>query len=255
VHSTIFSISASSRGTTRSAPITPNIGRHHNRAHYDHAPMRLRRLVLAVIALAVLALGGGFAFFALRGADAPPPPRLQAPEGTEAGDIAPGDYTIAQPTFVGYRVREKFVTFGVADAVGRTANVTGAATIDGDRVTGASLRTDMTTLRSDESRRDDALRGRAIETDRYPGSRFELTEPFPISRRAAAANGRLTLHGRTQPIVATVQGQRTAPDTVQLAGSADIDFKAFGIRPPSVAGFVTVEDHGTLEFELRLKAR
>jgi polyisoprenoid-binding protein YceI len=214
----------------------------------------MRRLLLGVLALAVLLIGGGFAVFALRGADAPPPPALSAP-GSATPAPAAGARTYALrgggPTFAGYRVREKYVTIGVADAVGRTGAVTGTATVDGDRMTRARLTTDMTTLRSDENRRDAALRARAIETDRYPTSRFELTEPFAISRRAVEARGRLTLHGRTQPIVATVAGQRIGGGAIELAGSARIDFRAFGIEPPSVAGFVTVEDHGALEFKLR----
>jgi hypothetical protein len=43
--------------------------------------------------------------------------------------------------------------------------------------------------------------------------------------------------------------------TIELAGKAPIDFDAFAIDPPSVAGFVTVEDHGTLQFQLRPKVR
>jgi polyisoprenoid-binding protein YceI len=223
-------------------------------------PRRARRLLLAALAIVVLAVGGGFAFFALRGSDEPPPPALSAPRAEAAATSAAGGkatYAVqpADPTFAGYRVREKFVTFGVADAVGRTAAVTGTATIDGEQVTAASLRTDMTALRSDESRRDDALRGRAIETDRFPASRFELTGPFGISRKAVKARGSLTLHGRTSPVVATVQGQRIDGGTVELAGAVPVDFEAFAIQPPSVAGFVTVEDHGTLEFKLRLIVR
>lgn len=42
-------------------------------------------------------------------------------------------------------------------------------------------------------------------------------------------------------------------DALELAGSARIAFADFGIEPPSVAGVVTVEDHGTLEFKLRLR--
>lgn len=37
---------------------------------------RIRRLVLAVVAAFVVLIGGGFAVFALRGSDAPPPPEL-----------------------------------------------------------------------------------------------------------------------------------------------------------------------------------
>jgi len=217
-------------------------------------PRRVRRLLLAVVALVVLVLGAGFAVFALRGADAPPPPALSTPGNATAtpGVAGPRTYSLQRgPTFTGYRVREKYVTIGVADAVGRTPDVTGTATVDRDRMTKASLETNMSTLRSEENRRDDALRTRAIETDRYPNSRFELTEPFAISRTPQQARGRLTLHGRTRPIVATVRGQRIGAETIELAGEARIDFAPFGIQPPSVAGFVTVEDHGTLEFKLR----
>jgi len=77
----------------------------------------------------------------------------------------------------------------------------------------------------------------------------------PLWRRAVGARGRLTLHGKTAPITASVQGQRVGDGEIELAGSARIDFEASAIQPPSVAGFVTVEDHGTLEFEVRLKAR
>ena len=144
------------------------------------------------------------------------------------------------------------MTFGVVDAVGRTDEVSGTVEIDGDDVQAAELETDMTTLRSDESRRDDALRGRGIETDRFPTATFELTGPFELARAPVRARGRLTLHGETQPIVARVSGQRSG-DAIELAGSAPIDFADFAIEPPSVAGFVTVRDTGRLEFKLRLR--
>src|SRR5687767_9933176 len=132
---------------------------------------RVRVLGVAAVALAVLAVAGTFAVFLLRGGDEPPPPRLStatpgaatpqatAPAGEEAWQVAGGE-----PTFVGYRVREEFASVGVVDAVGRTGEVTGSARVDGDRVLGAELEADMTTLRSDESRRDNALRERGIET-------------------------------------------------------------------------------------------
>ena len=219
----------------------------------------MRRVLVAIVVLAVVVIGGGLAVFALRGADAPPPPELSEPhaQATASPSGRATSWTVqdSAPTFVGYRVREKYVTIGVADAVGRTAAVTGTATVAGDRVTAADMTTDMTALRSDESRRDEALRGRAIETDRFRTSRFVLTEPFAISRGKVTARGRLTLHGRTKEIAATVQGQRIGNGTIELAGAAPIDLAAFAIDPPSVAGFVTVEDHGMLEFKLRLIAK
>jgi polyisoprenoid-binding protein YceI len=219
---------------------------------------RIVRLLIALAALAVLGLGAGFAVFAIRGSDAPPPPALSSPAPDEPtttpapGGTAEWQVASGEPTFVGYRVREEFVSFGVVDAVGRTGEVGGTATVDGDTVQDATLETDMTTLRSDESRRDNALRTRGIETDRFPTATFELTEPFDLSRRAVQARGRLALHGETQPIVARVTGQRTGEDAIELVGSAPIDFDDFAIEPPSVAGFVTVRDTGRLEFKLRL---
>lgn len=223
----------------------------------------MRRLLLVVVALVLVVIGGGFAVFALRGSDEPPPPSLsdQEAEARQQATPAPGDraetYEVLsnEETFVGYRVREEFVTFGVVDAVGRTSDVTGTATVEGDRVLEADLVTDMTALRSDESRRDNALRERGIETATYPTAEFRLTEPFAISRRRARARGRLTLHGQTRPITATVRGQRLDDDQIELVGDAPIEFDRFAIEPPSVAGFVTVRDTGTLEFKLRFRAR
>ena len=80
-------------------------------------------------------------------------------------------------------MREEFASIGVADAVGRTGEVAGGANVEGDRIAGALLEADMTTLKSDESRRDDALRTRGIETDRFPDAQFLLLEPVDLTRR------------------------------------------------------------------------
>jgi polyisoprenoid-binding protein YceI len=219
-------------------------------------PRRLRRsLAIAVAALVVL-LGAAVAVFALRGSDEPPPPELSerpAATATPASGAESWQVAAGGQTFVGYRVREEFVTFGVTDAVGRTSDVTGTVEIDGERITAADLEADLTTLRSDESRRDDALRTRGIETGRFPTARFRLREPFALSRSGEPARGDLTLHGQTRPIRATVRGQRLGGDTIEVVGSAPIAFDRFGVEPPSVAGFVTVRDEGRLEFRLRLR--
>jgi polyisoprenoid-binding protein YceI len=217
-----------------------------------------RRLII-VAAVLVVVVAGAFAVFAIRGSDAPPPPTLtqeQEPAATATAPTAGAatwEVAAGEETFVGYRVREEFASIGVADAVGRTGEVTGTATLDGDDITAAELETDMTTLVSDESRRDDALRERGIETDSFPTSRFELTEPVDLTRRNQNVRGELTLHGQTNPIRLRVSAQRLGGDTIELAGSAPIAFADFDIEPPSVAGVVTVEDNGALEFKLRLQ--
>ena len=49
-----------------------------------------------------------------------------------------------------------------------------------------------------------------------------------------------------------MRGQRLAGGRLELVGSAPIRFADFGIEPPSVAGLVSVRDHGVLEFRLVL---
>jgi polyisoprenoid-binding protein YceI len=216
-----------------------------------------RRLIIVATVL-VLLVGGAFAVFALRGGDAPPPPALSENEPTATATATPAQASTwevapGEETFVGYRVREEFASIGVADAVGRTGEVTGTAGVDGDQITAAELEADMTTLVSDESRRDDALRERGIETARFPQAQFSLTEPVGLTRRNQTVRGELTLHGETQTIAVRVAAQRLGGDAIELVGSAPIAFGDFAIEPPSVAGVVTVEDEGTLEFKLRLR--
>jgi hypothetical protein len=70
-----------------------------------------------------------------------------------------------------------------------------------------------------------------IETNRYPDARFALDRPFSLA--------------------VSIRSQRTRRG-VELVGSAPIAFPDFLIEPPSVAGLVTVRDHGRLEFRLVL---
>jgi polyisoprenoid-binding protein YceI len=216
---------------------------------------RLRIALLAVAAVVVLLLVGGYAVLKLTGDDAPPPPTLSGAPAADGGDEGGAERwrpLAGQGTFVGYRVNEEYLGVGVRTAVGRTSAVTGTVTVDGDRVEAADLTADMRRVVSDQSRRDDTLRYRGIETDRYPTSRFALASPFALDARAGRAKGTLTLHGRRASIDVSVRGQRVAGGRLELVGSAPIEFARFGIDPPSVAGIVSVRDHGVLEFRLVL---
>ena len=149
---------------------------------------RVRRVIALAVVLTVVVLGGAFAVFFL-GGDAPPPPSLSNDEAaatsepTATATAAPAaggsSWTVSAggETFVGYRVREEFASIGVKDAVGRTPDVSGSVDVEGDTITAAKLEAELSTLVSDEARRDNALRERGIETDRFPTARFELTGP------------------------------------------------------------------------------
>jgi polyisoprenoid-binding protein YceI len=214
---------------------------------------RRARIVGLVLLGAVVALvAGGYAVLALTGDDAPPPPRLQGTPAQGAAAPEGGGWAVTAGGFVGYRVDEKYLGVGVRTAVGRTSAVAGTVTLDGGRIASADLRADMRRVRSDQARRDDTLRYRAIETDRYPTARFTLGGPFALSASSQRTSGTLTLHGRRATVAVTVRGQRLSGNRLELVGSAPIRFASFAIEPPSVAGVVTVRDRGLLEFRLVL---
>jgi polyisoprenoid-binding protein YceI len=215
--------------------------------------MRSRtKVLLALPILALLVLGGGFAYYLLDPGDAPAPPSV--PSAGRPTAIPDGRWSVVRGlgTFAGYRVREEYAAVGVRTAVGRTHGVRGGVQIAGGRIVAADLTADMTQLISDKPQRDDALRGRAIETDRYPRARFMLTRPVALARAGVPATGELQLHGRRAPFSVRVASAGINGRLV-LAGAGALEFKNYNIEPPSVAGLVTVRDHGTLEFRLVLQ--
>jgi polyisoprenoid-binding protein YceI len=220
----------------------------------------LRIILVAVAAVVVLAAGGLAFYLAVLRDD--PPERVALPEEDEvSGDRtdATGDWTVqpAEDVFVGYRVSETFAGLSVAsDAVGRTTEVEGTMTIDGETVGAATVTADVSALESDEDRRDNAIRDRGLETDRFPEATFSLTQPVqlpgPPERGAevsATAIGDLTLHGVTQPVDVPVEA-RWSGDTIVVVGTIPVAFADYDIEAPSVGGFVSVEDEGEIELQL-----
>jgi polyisoprenoid-binding protein YceI len=158
-------------------------------------------------------------------------------------------------SFVGYRVVEELVGIGAATAVGRTSDVTGSLVYDGAAITAVSVTAQMNTLKSDESRRDNALRSQSLETNRYPTATFELSTPIPVGqategqRLATSARGNLTLHGVTRAIELPLEGQ-FAGGRVVVVGSTEVAFADYGIAPPRAPAVLSVEDRGILELQL-----
>ena len=211
----------------------------------------MRRAVAWALAAVVVLVAGVVVVSLLRGADTPPAPSL--PDGDAPATEAPaaGALRPARGSFVGYRVDETLIGIGLNTAVGRTTAVRGSARIEDDRIVAARFEVDTGSLRSDEARRDEALRSRGLETDRYPRARFVLGAPVRLAPRLTA-RGRLTLHGRTRPVRVRLQSRRVGVG-VDLAGSTPIEFSDYGMEPPSVAGVASVRDHGRMEVRLRLR--
>jgi polyisoprenoid-binding protein YceI len=172
------------------------------------------------------------------------------------GAAVDGTWTITDGSQVGYRVVE--VLFGQdTEGVGRTGDITGQVEISGTQVTTGSFEVDMTTVESDESRRDSQFNGRLMDTSTFPTATFTLTSPIelgsiPAEGQAvtATATGDLTLRGVTKSVTFDVQAQLTS-GTIEIIGSTDIVFTDYSIPQPDTNG-ISTQDHGLLEIGLVL---
>ena len=141
-------------------------------------------------------------------------------------------------------------------AVGRTSDIEAALQFAGALVTDLSVTVDMTTLQSDRSRRDDALRTRGLETGQFPTASFVLTEAVDLGAVPAEGEtftaevvGELTLHGVTNTISMPVEGS-LVEGTVVVVGSVDVTLTDYGMEAPTGFSVLSINEVGTLEVQL-----
>jgi polyisoprenoid-binding protein YceI len=216
-----------------------------------------RWLIVGVVALVVLVVGGPFVYINFIEGKAPAKLKLtNTPAAGQAASSVPidGTWNVAAGSEAGYRVQE--VLFGQNNtAVGRTNSVTGNITIGGTRVTAATFTIDLTTVKSDQARRDAQFNGRIMSTATHPTATFTLTEPIVLPSIPASGidvtatgTGQLMLKSTTKPVTVTVTARRTG-NSIQVNGSIPITFSDWGIPNPSI-GPISTQDHGLIEFLL-----
>lgn len=229
----------------------------------------LRWVAGAAALLAVVVFGGAFVYIHFISGPAKAP--LALPSGTAAspgpagsgspaaaGTPVTGSWRVGAGSLAGYRVLE--VLAGQNNvAVGRSSAVTGQLTIAGTVVTGASFSVRIATIHSNESQRDAQFDGRIMNAAQFPVGTFTLTRPIQLAPvpapgviRHYAATGKLTLHGHSKLVTFPVSAERTGAE-LQVAGSIPVVFAGYDIPDPSFAGFVTVQNHGVLEFLLKFR--
>lgn len=170
-----------------------------------------------------------------------------------AGDGLAGTWTVGAGSQAGYRVKETLAG-QAAEAVGRTDQVTGTLTIAGDAITAVDITVQVSAIASDNGQRDRQFQGRIMDAGQFPTATFTLTEPIPLAEVPAvgaeialSATGELTMHGTTQTVAIPLTMTRTA-DGLAATGSVEIAYADYGIDNPSVGGFVSVGEAGTIEF-------
>lgn len=221
---------------------------------------RIRVLLTSATGLAVLSVGGPWAYINLIREDAPT--RFELSTTTSAAVEVPGPvmiegaWTITDGSAVGYRVKE--ILFGQStEGVGRTGQVEGGLVIAGDSLVEAEFSADMASVVSDDERRDRQFRSSIMDTAVHPVATFTLSTPVRIADEALdgetlqiTATGDLTLRGVTRQVDMSLQARLTE-DRIEIVGSLTIIFEEWNIPNPSRPG-ISTEDRGELEFSLVL---
>ena len=230
-----------------------------------------RYTLIAVVAGVVLSVGGPWVYINFVREDAPESFVDQATATTVAtGDTAApttvaaseilgdpsGVWQVSADSQVGYRVDE--VLFGQnVTAVGRTNAVVGSIEISGSEVTAAKFEVDMTTVTSDEPKRDAQFVSRIMDTLNYPTSSFVLDSPIALPADATntsvshTARGTLTLRGTAKNVELTVVSS-VQDGRIVVVDEIPVVFSEWGIPNPSIPG-ISTEDTGILEFNLVLE--
>jgi polyisoprenoid-binding protein YceI len=170
---------------------------------------------------------------------------IVAPEGNEAR----------------YRVREQLMHHDLPnDAVGKTTSITGGIAVSpsGAVDTSASRITiDVTSLKSDQERRDGYVQHRTLETAQYPTVTFVPTSvsgaklPLGSTEQSFDVGGQLTVHGVTRPTVWHVKAKSSGND-VTGSGWTQFTFADVQLAQPRVPVLLSVADTIKLEYDFHL---
>ena len=231
--------------------------------------IRNRRTLIGAVAAGLVALGAiavALVYFVIFPSSSPQKLGLTAasstPSATASGDpsAGPGTWTVTSGSQAGYRVREQLAFVGApSDAVGRTSSVNGTVTVtragSTDTVSAAKLTVDVSSLTSDQSMRDRRIKTMGLESNRFPQATFDLTSPITLPPDAGngqsfkvSATGELTIHGVTQTVTIPIDA-RLNGSQMELAGAITFPFSQFGMSPPNIGGFVSVQNNATIDRE------
>ncbi len=189
-------------------------------------------------------------------------PSRPIPGRTRTDAVLAGTWKVGAGSRAGYRAPEKFVAMpSVTEAVGRTTDITGTFELsesgDSVRLVAADFTANLATLSSDQPERDEALRTRGLETDKFPTAHFVLDEAIDIPADALRhrlvrieAPGTLTLHGVSRQLDFEMEAQLLGDDRVELTAAQEIELADYGVERLGVARVLKIEPQATIEFQL-----
>lgn len=225
---------------------------------------RIWTALLGALAVSVLAACGGTTSQSSAPAATSQP---AAPAATSQSAVPTGNVRtfkiVPEQTEASYAVQEQFLSRDLPNkAVGKTNAVEGELQLSLDgKPSGKITRiaVDLRQLTSDESRRDQRIRGSWLESDKYPFAEFTSTdvqgapESYTEGQEVAfKLTGDMKIHDVTKPVTFDVLG-KLAGDTISGTATTQILMKDFGFDPPSIAGMLTVQDGVTITVNFTAK--
>jgi len=113
-------------------------------------------------------------------------------------------------------------------------------------------------LKSNEAMRDQHIQTIGIQSATYPTATFVLSSPLTLPASALSGDvvhtsvtGVFNIHGTSKHETVPLE-IRLSNSEIQAVGSLTFPWSEFNMTAPSVGGFVTVTNHATMEFDLRL---
>lgn len=171
-------------------------------------------------------------------------PAAAAPAATSA---AGGKFAVvADQSLASYAVAETFLgQKRDAVAIGKTSAFTGELVLEGGVIKPSVIQVDLSTLKSDESRRDNRVRD-ALDTANHKFAVFTVTgaEGGPVTEGQEVAlklKGNMKIKGTEKPLVLDAKA-KLVDGTLTLAATTTFKMTTFGVNPPNIANFVAVVD-------------
>ena len=168
-----------------------------------------------------------------------------------------GTWNVGSGSQAGYRVQEVLVGQN-ATAVGRTTKIWGSLTVSGSTVTKGSFTVDMASVVSDQSQRNAHFDGPIMDVSQYPTATLTVSTPIELGTLPAdGAVGHynvtagLDMHGVTKSVSFQVTAERIGSG-IDVLADVPVSFSEWNIANPSIGGFVTTANSGTLEVLLHL---
>ena len=220
------------------------------------------------VALLVVLAAVAAPFIYIHFIEGPPPGKLTLPQSTSTTSSSSkssgttsstlnGTWNVGSGSVAGYRVNEDLVGQHTT-AVGRTNEIWGSLEVSGSRVTSGKFTVAMASVKSDQSQRNAQFDGRIMDVSSYPTATFMLTSPIELSSPPSTgvtkqymASGTLDLHGVSRSVTFPLQVELQGSN-VDVLADITVPFARWNIANPSIGGFVTTADQGTLEVLLIL---